>query len=96
MRKHTPEFTGRRSLSTAHVYKNAILSFTRFCGTPSITFGQITRDSLRRYGQHLHEHGLKPNTVSTYMRMLRSIYNRGVEAGVARFIPGCFVTYTLA
>ena len=60
--------------STAHVYKNAILSFTRFCGTPSITFGQITRDSLRRYGQYLHEHGLKPNTVSTYMRMLRSIY----------------------
>ena len=42
--------------STAHVYKNAILSFTRFCGTPSITFGQITRDSLRRYGQYLHEH----------------------------------------
>ena len=76
--------------STAHVYKNAILSFTRFCGTPSITFGQITRDSLRRYGQHLHEHGLKPNTVSTYMRMLRSIYNRGVEAGVARFIPRLF------
>ncbi len=37
--------------STAHVYKNAILSFTRFCGTPSITFGQITRDSLRRYGR---------------------------------------------
>ena len=76
--------------STAHVYKNAILSFTRFCGTPSITFGQITRDSLRRYGQYLHEHGLKPNTVSTYMRMLRSIYNRGVEAGVARFIPRLF------
>lgn len=76
--------------STAHVYKNAILSFTRFCGTPSITFGQITRDSLRRYGQYLHEHRLKPNTVSTYMRMLRSIYNRGVEAGVARFIPRLF------
>lgn len=76
--------------STAHVYKNAILSFTRFCGTPGIAFGQINRDSLRRYGQQLHEDGLKPNTVSTYMRMLRSIYNRGVEAGMARFIPRLF------
>jgi len=76
--------------STAHVYKNAVLSFTKFCTTPNIAFGQITRDNLRRYGQYLYEHGLKPNTVSTYMRMLRSIYNRGVEAGIARFIPRLF------
>ena len=76
--------------STAHVYKNAVLSFTKFCTTPNIAFEQITRDNLRRYGQYLYEHGLKPNTVSTYMRMLRSIYNRGVEAGIARFIPRLF------
>lgn len=76
--------------STAHVYKNAVLSFTKFCDTPGVSFAQITRDSLRRYGQYLHEYGLKPNTVSTYMRMLRSIYNRGVEAGIARFIPRLF------
>ena len=73
--------------STAHVYKNAVLSFTKFCATPGISFAQITRDSLRRYGQYLHEYGLRPNTVSTY---LRSIYNRGVEAGIARFIPRLF------
>lgn len=76
--------------STAHVYKNAVLSFTKFCDTPDVSFGQISRDSLRRYGQYLYEYGLKPNTVSTYMRMLRSIYNRGVEAGIARFIPRLF------
>lgn len=76
--------------STAHVYKNAILSFTKFCGTTEIPFEQINRDSLRRYGQYLYDSGLKPNTVSTYMRMLRSIYNRGVEAGTARFIPRLF------
>lgn len=75
---------------TAHVYKNAVLSFTKFCDTTGIAFEQITRDSLRRYGQYLHGYGLRPNTVSTYMRMLRSIYNRGVEAGIARFIPHLF------
>lgn len=76
--------------ATAHVYKNAVYSFTRFCGTQTVSFGQINRESLRRYGQYLHNSGLKPNTVSTYMRMLRSIYNRGIEARMARFVPHLF------
>lgn len=76
--------------STAHVYKNALLSFSKFCGTQNVSFRQITRESLRRYGQHLSESGLKPNTVSTYMRMLRSVYNRGVEAGNAPYVPRLF------
>lgn len=76
--------------STAHVYKNAVLSFTKFCKTDIVAFEQVNRESLRRYGQRLDECGLKPNTISTYMRMLRSIYNRGVEAGIARFIPRLF------
>lgn len=76
--------------STAHVYKNAVLSFTKFCGTPSVSFRQITRECLRCYGQHLYDCGLKPNTVSTYMRMLRSVYNRGVESGNAPYVPRLF------
>ena len=76
--------------STAHVYKNAIFSFSKFCGTSNVSFRQITRERLRRYGQYLYECGLKPNTISTYMRMLRSIYNRGVEAGNAPFVPRLF------
>ena len=54
--------------STAHVYKNALLSFSLFCGTFNVSFRQVTRERLRRYGQYLYECGLKPNTVSTYMR----------------------------
>ena len=76
--------------STAHVYKNALFSFSVFCGTCNVSFRQITRESLRLYGQYLYENGLKPNTISTYMRMLRSIYNRGVEAGNAPFVPRLF------
>ena len=76
--------------STAHVYKNALFSFSNFCGTQNVSFRQVTRECLRRYGQHLSDCGLKPNTVSTYMRMLRSIYNRGVEAGSAPYVPRLF------
>lgn len=76
--------------STAHVYENALLSFSAFCGTRNVSFGHVTRGRLRRYGQYLYESGRKPNTVSTYMRMLRSIYNRGVEAGSAPYVPRLF------
>lgn len=76
--------------STAHVYKNALLSFTTFCGTFNVSFRQVTRGRLRCYGQYLYECGLKPNTVSTYMRMLRSIYNRGVESGSAPYVHRLF------
>ena len=76
--------------STAHVYKNALLSFTTFCGTFNVSFRQVTRGRLRCYRQYLYECGLKPNTVSTYMRMLRSIYNRGVESGSAPYVHRLF------
>lgn len=72
--------------STAHVYKNALNSFTRFCGTPSVSFRLLSRERLRLYEKHLFNCGLLPNTVSTYMRMLRCIYNRGVEAGCAPYV----------
>ena len=75
---------------TAHVYKNALFSFSKFCGISNMSFRQITRGRLRCYGQYLYECGLKPNTISTYMRMLRSIYNRGVEAGNAPYVPRLF------
>ena len=76
--------------STAHVYKNALFSFSKFCGMNSVSFRQVTRERLRCYGQYLYECGLKLNTISTYMRMLRSIYNRGVEAGSAPYVPRLF------
>ncbi len=76
--------------STAHIYKNALFSFYRFCGRSNVSFRQVTRKCLRCYGQYLDECGLKPNTISTYMRMLRSIYNRGVEAGNAFYVPRLF------
>ena len=60
----------RGAIQQAHVYENALFSFRGFCGTSTVSFGQITREHLRCYGQYLYERGLKPNTVSTYMRML--------------------------
>lgn len=76
--------------STAHVYKNALRSFTLFCSTPVVSFGQVSQESLKRYNNYLAACRLKLNTISTYMRMLRCIYNQGVDAGEAPFVPRLF------
>ena len=34
--------------STAHVYKNAVRSFSQFCGTQSITFSRINQNKPRK------------------------------------------------
>ena len=77
--------------STAHVYKNALFSFSKFCGTSNVSFRQITRERLRRYGQYLYDCGLKPNTISTYMRMLRSITIGEWKRGMPLMCPDCSV-----
>lgn len=72
------------------VYKNAVRSFSQFCGTQSIEFTKINRENLKRYSNYLTASRLKPNTISTYMRMLRCIYNRGVDARQAPYVHGLF------
>ena len=64
--------------------------FAVFCGTQSITFSKINRETLKRYSNYLMASRLKPNTISTYMRMLRSIYNRGVDMHQAPYVHGLF------
>lgn len=55
-----------------------------------MSFRQINRENLKRYSRYLYERNHKPNTVSTYMRMLRCIYNRGVDAGHTPYIHRLF------
>lgn len=76
--------------STAHVYQNAVRSFSQFCGTKFIEFTSINRENLKKYSNYLTASRLKPNTISTYMRMLRCIYNQGVDARQAPYVHGLF------
>ena len=76
--------------ATAHVYENALRSFTIFCGTECVSFSLITRENLKRYSSYLMSCRLKLNTISTYMRMLRCIYNKGVDTHQAPYIHRLF------
>ena len=76
--------------ATAHVYESALRSFTMFCGTAGVSFRQITRGNLKRYSSYLMDCHLRLNTISTYMRMLRCIYNRGVDMHQTPYVHRMF------
>jgi len=71
--------------STAHLYKNALRSYSEYLTKPLVQFSDISRERLRCYERQLTDEGRLPNTVSTYMRMLRSIYNKGADFGYVSY-----------
>lgn len=70
--------------ATAHVYKYALRSFTEFVGGGSIYFGAFSKRSLRRFQTYMEERQLSYNTISTYLRSLRAVYNSAVDAEIGR------------
>ena len=76
--------------STARLYLNALRSFAGFIRCSEVQFTDFTRKRLIAYEHELRYHSYCPNTISTYMRMLRAIYNKGVDAGLAPFVHRLF------
>lgn len=76
--------------STAHLYKNALRSYSDYLTKSVVLFSDISREKLRCYQRRLTDEGHLPNTISTYMRMLRSIYNKGADQGHARHVVRLF------
>ena len=80
----------KKRYSTAKSYQDALNSFKCFCGREEIPYAYINPDTLLRYQSWLLTKGCSRNTVSTYMRRIRHIYNLAVEAGEATYIPHLF------
>jgi integrase/recombinase XerD len=76
--------------STAHLYKNALRSYSEYLKKKVFLFSDISRGRLWDYQRKLNDANLLPNTVSTYMRMLRSIYNQGADQGYAPYVNRLF------
>lgn len=79
---------------TAHVYLYALHAFTGFIGGGEIFFGAVNRRSLKRFEKYLRDLMRSWNTVSTYQRALRAVYNRAVDveliSGEFRLFSGVF------
>lgn len=67
---------------TAKCYKSAVRSLTVFAGS-SLTFGELDAPLLKRFERSMLDRGLRRNTISLYMRLLRAIRNQAVRRGLA-------------
>jgi len=67
----------------AEHYTAALNSFIRFKGDVEVTFDEFNSNLLQGYECFLKKDGLIPNSISYYMRNLRTIYNKAVDGGLA-------------
>ena len=77
------EITGlkiRGKLRTAETYKSALESFKKFRNEDDILIVSITSSLIEEYEGWLINRKVVPNTTSFYMRILRALYNRAVDA----------------
>jgi len=67
---------------TASIYITVKSSFKRFREEQDILLEKIDNDLMLKYEGWLKNFGIMKNTISCYMRTLRSIYNQAVKRGL--------------
>lgn len=75
---------------TAHVYQSTLKRLKKFSNGCDVSFKQLTPELLSQFERKLLSDQLKWNSISTYMRTLRSVYNQAVERGIAPYKPRLF------
>ena len=67
----------------SETYTAALKSFSGFMNNKDILCDLLNADLLTEYEAYLKGRGNTPNTISFYMRILKAVYNRAVEDGIA-------------
>ena len=81
------------NLGTAHVYRSSLNAILVFQESESVEFREITPEWLKHFEGSLRARGCSWNTVSTYLRTMRAVYNRAVDLHRARTCRICSVPY---
>lgn len=71
-------------IGTARNYQSAFNSFSTFLDEKDIVFSTLTEDLVRNYDTWLQKTGIDKNSISFYMRILRSLYNKAVSQYFAK------------
>ena len=70
-------------IGTKNNYTHAANRFMEFRNHEDLAFSQMTGEMMEMYQAWLFGRGVRQNTVSFYLRTLRTLYNKAVEAGHA-------------
>ena len=83
MREQIAQLTADNRLGTARNYTRTLRSFSGFLGGGELPFAAFTERLVEEYNAYLLRRGVVRNTVSFYMRILRSVYNKTVRRRLA-------------
>ena len=78
------------NFGTAHVYRSSLNAIIAYRGKSDLFFSEVTSEWLKGFEVHLRNRGCSWNTVSTYMRTFRAVYNRAVNLRKAPYVPYLF------
>ena len=70
-------------IGTKSNYISATNRFMEFRGNEDLAFSQMTNEMMEMYQAWLWNRGVGQNTIAFYLRTLRTLYNKAVEAGQA-------------
>lgn len=76
------ELQQENRFSTAHIYQYALRALTQSIGGGTLFWGGLTQTTLKKFQEYLEKHQKSYNTVSTYIRVVRAIYNRAIDRKV--------------
>ena len=66
---------------TSETYRTALNRLEEFLGGREIGFAEMNADLIDNFEEYLNGRNISRNTTSFYMRILRAVYNRGVDKG---------------
>ena len=85
------------NFGTAHIYRSSLNAIIAYGGKRDFAFREVTPEWLKGFEIHLRSRGCSWNTVSTYLRTFRAVYNRAVDRRMAPYVPHLFRSvYTLS
>ncbi len=74
---------------TAHIYQSAVNAFSAFTQWQPMPMRKLSPTVLKRFENFLRQRNCSWNTVSTYIKAIRSVYNRAVDKSWCDMYPGC-------
>lgn len=75
---------------TAHIYQASSNAFSAFTNYQALPLRKLSPTVLKRFENHLRQRNCSWNTVSTYIKTIRSTYNRAVDMKCVRYTPRLF------
>ncbi|WP_302604294.1 site-specific integrase [uncultured Alistipes sp.] len=83
MRHQSERMKKLSRVRTSETYLQTLNSFMKFRNGIDLYFDMLNADIIEQYESYMRANNLSRNTTSFYMRILRCIYNRAVEEGLA-------------